>query len=256
MQSVQTSKRYAHLPRLEAHEVGRPKFRLRNPIASGLGDFIVQPIWDYYGAAVGTPVVLQRLFTIPQGQNVTITGGATFAKTPQTTTMTLNAQLEAPQRLLVRAVSVLLDNQVHQNDLTQFVNQTLLIWNISTKAFLTIPVVKCPAGGGAWSMSIQGAPGTAVAIGSTITNNGNGFPTALDGYSVVAPGAPGFPTIEGVLIEQQQAFNVVLDPTLAAHKQATGFTTAAAAGTAAIPQLGTGIHAFVFLEGTLVRAVL
>ncbi len=255
MQSVRTAKRFSHLPRLEAYEVGRPKFRLRNPVASGLGDFIVQPIWDFYGVAAATATIRQTLFTIPQGSNFTITGGATFAKTVNTTSMTLNAQLEAPQRLLVRAVSVYLDNAMSQNDVVSFIGQTMLFFNISTKAFLSILVAKCPAGGGAWGMALTIQAQTGAAAGAFANLSGNGLPTAMDGYSVVAPGAPGFPTIEGVLIEQQQAFNVILDPTLAAHVAAVGFTTGAAASAAAV-QGGVGVRAFVFLEGTLVRAVL
>ena len=49
-----TSKRWADVPRVAAHEVGRPRFAIRNPYVEGMGDFEVQPIYDYYGVAAAT----------------------------------------------------------------------------------------------------------------------------------------------------------------------------------------------------------
>ena len=82
--NVSRSKRFADLPRLSAHEVGRPKFRLRNPMAGGVGDFVVQPIYDYYGTAVATAVVRQQLFSIPVGGNYLTSDIATGLRTPVT----------------------------------------------------------------------------------------------------------------------------------------------------------------------------
>lgn len=249
--NVQTEKRFAHLPRLEAHEVGRPKHRLRNPIASGLGDFVVQPIWDYYGVAANTATARQEAFSVGRGQQYTPTGGAAFTKTEQTTSMDIGRQLQAPERLLVRCVSVYLDNEMNQLDVARFLSQTLLDWRISTKSFFQLPLIgKAPAGGGAWAQQTN----------NNVSVTGNGLPSSSEGYSITAPGAGGltaagqqeFPQIEGVLLEQQQAFHVVVDPTLAAHVAAVGFTTQAAG---AIPA-GIGVRAFFFLEGTKVRAVL
>lgn len=257
-----TARRFAHLPEIEAHEIGRPHFRMKNPLAGGLGDFVVQPEWDGYFVAAATATVLQNLFTIPQGNNTTITGGATFAKTLQTTSMQLNAQLQPPERLLVRQIAVFLDNTMNQGDVAKFVSQVLLNFFVSTKSFFVTNLIgKLPAGGGGWAQQF-GATAATTIIGVT----GNGIPSEHQGYALVAPGAQGFsatgdpneiamstfPDIDGVLIAQQQAFKVVIDPTQAAHIAAAGFTTAAGG---AVPP-GVGVNAFVHLEGTKARAVL
>lgn len=256
------SQRFAHLQEIEAHEIGRPKFRLRNPLAGGLGDFVVQPEWDLYAVAAATACTVQTLFSIVQGQNVTIAGGATFAKTLQTTSMVQSAQLQAPERLLVRGLTVYLDNTMNQGDTAKFCSQVILNFFVSTKSFFVTPLVgKLPAGGGAWAQQF-GATAATTIIGAT----GNGLPSEHQGFTLSAPGAAGFsatgdptevamssfPDIDGVLIAQQQAFKVVIDPTQAAHIAAVGFTTAAGG---AVPP-GVGVSAFVFLEGTKARAVL
>jgi len=248
------SKRYSHLQELSAHEIGRPHFRLRNMLAAGLGDFVVQPEWDYYGAAVSTATVAQTLFAMPQGQNFTITGGATFVKTLQTTSMVQASQLQAPERMLVRGMTIYTDNEMNQVDLNKLCSQTIVNFFISTKSFFAINVLgKIPAGGGPW-LSQFGATAAATIIGTT----GNGLPNEHQGFKFTDPGCDGvpgvdqFPNIDGILIAQQQAFKVVVDPTQAAHKQATGFTTIAAAS---VP-IGTGVNLFVLLEGQKARAVL
>jgi hypothetical protein len=262
MRKKLTAKRFSHLQEIEAHEIGRPHFRFKNPLAGGLGDFVVQPEWDFYGIAASTACVQQTLFSIPQGQNFTITGGATFAKTLQTTSMQLNAQLQPPERLLVRGIQVFLDNTMNQGDVAKAVSQILLNFNVSTKSFfVTNLLAKLPAGGGGWAQQF-GATAATTIIGVV----GNGIPNEHQGYAVTAPGAQGFsatgdpneiamstfPQIDGILIAQQQAFKVVVDPTLAAHIAAAGFSTAAAG---AVPP-GTGLNMFVHLEGTKARAVL
>jgi len=257
-----SAKRFSHLQEIEAHEIGRPHFRFKNPLAGGLGDFVVQSEWDYYGIAAATACVLQTLYSIPQGQNFTITGGATFAKTLQTTSMQLNAQLQPPERLLVRGLTVFLDNTMNQGDVAKFVSQVIVNFFVSTKSFFVTNLAgKLPAGGGAWAQQF-GATAATTIIGVT----GNGIPSEHQGFAVTAPGAQGFsatgdpseiamstfPQIDGILIAQQQAFKVIIDPTLAAHIAAAGFTTAAGG---AVPA-GTGVNAFVHLEGTKARAVL
>jgi hypothetical protein len=257
-----TARRFAHLQEIEAHEIGRPHFRMKNPLAGGLGDFVVQQEWDGYFVAAATACVLQTLFAIPQGSNFTITGGATFAKTLQTTSMQLNAQLQPPERLLVRGITVYLDNSMNQSDAAKFCSQVILNFFVSTKSFYVTNLIgKLPAGGGAWAQQF-GATAATTIIGVV----GNGLPSEHQGFALTAPGAQGFsatgdpqeiamstfPQIDGVLIAQQQSFKVVVDPTLAAHIAAAGFTTAAGG---AVPP-GIGVNAFVSLEGTKARAVL
>lgn len=262
MKTLSAIKRFAHLPELEAHEIGRPHFRMQNPLAGGLGDFVVQPIWDGYFVKFNTACVTQTLFSIPQGNPFTITGGATFTKTKQTTSMVKAAELPAPERLLVRGITAFTDNNMNQADQASLCSQFYMNFFISTKSFFEMGVLgKIPGGGGAWAQQF-GATAATTIIGVT----GNGMPTEHQGFALTDPGAAGFsptndpdeikqstfPQIDGVLITQQQNFGVLIDPTLAAHIAAVGFTTA---NNTAVPP-GIGINLFVYLQGNHVRAVL
>lgn len=262
MKQLKNIKRFAHLQELEAHEIGRPHFRMQNPLAGGLGDFVVQPIWDGYFVAVATATVQQTLFSIPMGNQFTITGGATFTKTRQTTSMVKSSELPAPERLLVRGLTAFTDNTMNQGDVAKLASQTYLNFFISTKSFFEIGVLgKLPAGGGAWAQQF-GATAATTIIGVT----GMGMPSEHQGFSLCDQGAAGFsptgdpdeikastfPQIDGVLITQQQNFGVVVDPTLAAHIAAAGFTTAASG---AVPP-GIGVNLWIYLQGNHVRAVL
>src|ERR1700682_1598872 len=161
------SKRYAHLHELSAHEIVRPHFRQKNMLAAGLGDFVVQPEWDYYGVAVATATVSQTLFAMPQGQNFTITGGATFVKTLQTTSMVQASQLQEPERMLVRGMTIYTDNEMNQLDLNKLAPQTIVNFFISTKSFFAINVLgKIPAGGGPFVQQF-GATAALTIIGTT-----------------------------------------------------------------------------------------
>jgi hypothetical protein len=248
------AKRFSHLQEISAHEIGRPKFRLRNMLAAGLGDFVVQPEWDYYGVAVSTAVVKQTLFSVPQNNPFTITGGATVTKTLQMTSMQQSNQLQAPERMLVRGICCVFDNLINQMDASKFGSQTIVNFFISTKSFFVVAHwLKLPAGGGIWAQQF-GATAATTIIGPV----GNGIPTEHQGFRLTDPGCDGtpgvdqFPNIDGILIAQQQAFRVEVDPTQAAWAQATGFTT----NSGATVPIGTGINAWVYLEGQKARAVL
>ncbi len=248
------AKRFSHLEEISAHEIGRPHFRLRNMLAAGLGDFVVQPEWDYYGAAVSQTVLEQTLFASPQGQPFTITGGATVVKTLQMTSMVQASQLQAPERMLVRGIACYVSNDVNQADMNHLASQTIVNFFISTKSFFVVGVLgKLPAGGGPWAQQFG-----ATAANTVIGTVGNGIPSEHQGFKLTDPGCDGtpgvdqFPNIDGILIAQQQAFKVVVDPTKAAWAQAGGFATSA---NNTVP-IGTGINMFVYLEGQKARAVL
>lgn len=248
------AKRFAHLQEISAHEIGRPRFRLKNMLAAGLGDFVVQPEWDYYGVAVSTAVTKQTLFTIPQNNPFTIAGGATVTKSLQMTSMQQSAQLQAPERMLVRGITCFLDNNCNQFDAVRFGSQTIVDFFVSTKSFFNIAhFAKLPAGGGTWAQQF-GATAATTIIGAV----GNGMPSEHQGFRLTDPGCAGtpgvdqFPEIDGILLAQQQAFRVVVDPAQAAWAQSTGFTTNA---NSTVP-IGTGVNAWVYLEGQKARAVL
>jgi len=156
--------------------------------------------------------------------------------------------------MLVRGITVFASNDIHQGDMNKFGSQTIVNFFISTKSFFVVGVLaKLPAGGGTWAQQF-GATAATTIIGTV----GNGIPTEHQGFRLTDPGCDGvpgvdqFPNIDGILIAQQQAFRVEIDPTQAAWAQATGFTTSA---NSTVP-IGTGINAFVYLEGQKARAVL
>lgn len=254
-----TAKKYAHLPELEAHEIGRPHFRLKNYLVSGLGDYRAEPMWDIYAVAPSTAVNKQVLFSIPQNNPFTIPGGATFTKTPQSTSMQKSAELPQPERYIARGICIYMDNSMNQADVAQFASQCYVNLEVSKKSFFQIPLAgKLPAGGGAWAQQVIGV--TSLAVGASVT--GNGLPSeAGGGYPLTQPGVVGtnsdgsdsFPQVDGILIAQATSFSVTLDPTLAAHINApgTGFVTAATTDYAP----GIGVVLWVLLEGTHVVAV-
>jgi hypothetical protein len=244
--------RYAHLPVLAEREVGRPKyvgFR-KNPIVAGQLEYLVQPIYDFYGVAVATQVTKQQLFATAIGTQYTPAGGAAFTKTLYHTNLVQNGMLDAPKKFLVKAVATVLRSDVGPQDLNSFIGTTLIQLSISGKDYWTSIVSKTPAGAGSfWS----GVSPTAATLG---TSGSNGWPSAQNVATITdpMPQIPGLDPMEpilGQLIEQNQNFAVILDPTISG---VAAFTTLAAAPASIF--IGTGINAHVYLEGVLARAIL
>jgi len=237
-------------------EVGRPKLRMlrTNPIVAGQLEYLVQPVYDFYAVAVATAVSKQQLFAQPIGASYTPTGGAAFIKTLYHTNLVQPGMLDAPKKLLVKAPAVILRSDVSGQDLASFIGLTLAQLTISGKDYWTSLVSKCPAGAGAFgfyqSTQTLAAGGTEMNLGS------NGWPSAQNVASITDPfpQIPGLDPMEpilGQLIEQQQNFAVIFDPTITG---AAAFTTLAAAP--ATQYVGTGINAHCYLEGVLARAIL
>jgi hypothetical protein len=254
--------RYAgHKPRfalrqIEEREVGRPRFTgLRNnPIVAGQLEYLVQPIYDFYGVAVATAVTKQILFSQAIGTSYTPAGGAAFTKTQYHTNLVQNGMLDAPKKFLVKAVAVVLRSDVAPSDLNSFIGTTMVELTISGKSYWLSLVSKAPAGAGGF---YSGFSTQTLAAGGTVGNTGsNGWPTAQNVASITDdfPQIPGLDPMEpilGQLIEQNQNFSVTLDPTISGS---AAFTTLAAAP--ATQFVGTGINAHVYLEGVLARAIL
>jgi hypothetical protein len=244
--------RYARLPELSEREVGRPKFVgfRKNPIVAGQLEYLVQPIFDFYGVAVATQVTKQQLFALAIGNQYTPSGGAAFAKTAYHTNLVQNGMLDAPKKFLVKAVAVVLRSDTEPSDLNSFIGTTTVEMVISGKSYWLSLVSKAPAGaGGFWS----GVSPTALSAGSS---SANGWPSAQNVATITdpMPQIPGLDPMEpilGQLIEQNQNFSVVLDPTISG---VAAFTTKAAAPTTIF--VGTGINSHVYLEGVLARAIL
>jgi hypothetical protein len=249
--------RFAHLPVLEEREVGRPRyvgFR-NNPIVAGQLEYLVQPIFDFYGVAVATQVTKQQLFATAIGTSYTPSGGAAFNKTAYHTNLVQNGMLDAPKKYLVKAIAVLLRTDINGGDANSFAGTTQVDLTISGKSYWSSVVSKAPAGAGIFG---SGAAATTVAATTqSFTAISNGWPSAQNVATITdpMPQIPGLDPMEpilGQLIEQNQNFAVVLDPTIAG---VAAFTTSAAAPAAGqFP--GTGINAHVYLEGVLARAIL
>jgi len=254
--STRYRSQFARCHEIEEKEVGRPKLHMlrKNPIVAGQLEYLVQPIYDFYGVAVATAVTKQQLFAQPIGSSYTPAGGAAFVKTLYHTNLVQAGMLDAPKKLLVKAPAVVLRSDVSMQDLASFIGLTLAQLLISGKDYWTALVSKCPGGAGAFGFyqSTQ-----TLAAGGTNANGGaNGWPSAQNVATITdpMPQIPGLDPMEpilGQLIEQNQNFAVVLDPTISG---AAAFTTLAAAP--ATQFVGTGINAHVYLEGVLARAIL
>ena len=251
--------RYAHLPVLEEKEVGRPKFVnfRKNPIVAGQLEYLVQPIYDFYGVATSTQVTKQQLFATAIGTSYTPAGGAAFTKTEYHTNLVQNGMLDAPKKFLVKAPATIIRSDAAPVDAVAFIGQTQFDLSISGKLYWQSLVSKAPAGAGAFvsGAAITTAAGTSQASLATA----NGWPTAQNVASITdpMPQIPGLDPMEpilGQLIEQNQNFAVILDPTITGVAAFTTVAPGPTAGTGGI--VGTGINAHVYLEGVLARAIL
>lgn len=251
-----TVSRYAHLRELDEREIGRPRYTgfRSNPIVAGQLEYLVQPIYDFYGVAVATAVTKQTLFALPIGNTYTPAGGAAKQKTTYDTNLVQAGMLDAPKKFLVKAVAVVLRSDAAPTDLNSFIGTSTVELTISGKSYWLSLVSKAPAGAGGF---YSGFSTQTLAAGGTVGNtSANGWPSAQNVATITdpMPQIPGLDPMEpilGQLIEQNQNFAVVLDPTISG---AAAFTTLAAAP--ATQFVGTGINAHVYLEGVLARAIL
>jgi len=251
--------RYAHLPVLEEKEVGRPKFVnfRKNPIVAGQLEYLVQPIYDFYGVAVATQVTKQQLFATAIGTQYTPAGGAAFTKTEYHTNLVQNGMLDAPKKFLVKAPATILRSDIAPIDANLFAGTTQFDLSISGKLYWQSLVSKTPAGAGVFAGGA--AVTTAVATNQTLMSTSNGWPTAQNVASITdpMPQIPGLDPMEpilGQLIEQNQNFSVILDPTITGVAAFTTIALLAGAATGGVQ--GSGINAHVYLEGVLARAIL
>jgi len=249
--------RFARCQEIGEGEVGNPKLRLglrKNPIVAGQLEYLVQPLYDFYGVAVATAVTKQQLFAQPIGASYTPAGGVAFVKTLYHTNLVQPGMLDAPKKFLVKAVAIVVRSDAAPLDLTSFIGQSLAQLLISGKDYWTSLVSKCPAGAGGFGSYISTQ--TLVAGGTMANVSSNGWPSAQNVATVTdpMPQIPGLDPMEpimGQLIEQNQNFSLTIDPTITG---AAAFTTSAAAP--ATEFVGTGLNVHGYLEGVLARAIL
>ena len=256
MKNTRFQSRFAACRELTEHEVGRPRLGgpRHNPIVSGQLEYLVQPIYDFYAVAVATAVTKQSQFSQPIGAAYTPAGGAAIVKTVYHTNLVQPGMLDAPKKMLVKAISCVLRSDIAPSDLASFIGLSYVELDISGKPYWQSLLSKCPAGAGAYSSSISTQ--TLAAGGTFATSGANGWPTASNVNCITddMPQVPGLDPMEpilGQLIEQNQNFQFVIDPTITG---AAAFTTLAAAP--ATQFVGTGVNEHTYLEGVLMRAIL
>ncbi|HWE00680.1 MAG TPA: hypothetical protein VG345_16630 [Bryobacteraceae bacterium] len=203
----------------------------------GVLEVITQGAYDYYEVAAATAVAAQILFTIPRGGQYTPTGGSAFTKQKYHTNLTQAGQLSAPSKLMVKGLTAYLRSDIASTDYNLFSGNSLVTFQVDQKDYLNIVLAKLPGGGGGSGFASFAQAAAASQVVSSISN---GWPEANALYALEG---------DGVQIEQQQNFAVVIDPT---QVQAGAFTTAAAAGLT----FGNGVKLIFTLEGLFSRAVL
>jgi hypothetical protein len=237
---------------LDEREVGRPhaRARLRN-IVQGQMDARVQPLYDIVQVAINTAVVQQTLFTIPFGQQFTPTGGAATTKTLYHTNLLNSGSLDAPKKLLVKNISLLNRPDMSIADTNALVGQYVLQFTTLGKQFWVGHGQKAPGGAGAFASGAATFTAPQAQISSA-----NGWPSGQNTAPITdaVPDIPGYPPITpitGVLLEQGQPFQVILDPTLTG---ATVYTTANS--TTTVPgYVSVGVIAWCYLEGITLVAI-
>lgn len=234
--------------RIDAAEVGRPKLRRENPIFAGYLEGITQALYDIYFVAVATVAPKLTLFSVQVGQNYNFGGVASFPKTYDHTNLSQAGMLEAPNKHIIRAISCYAEGVqgttnanngmlLHPIDASNLLAAYFQL-NINRKPYQDTIIGRLPAGGG---LSISGYSTSVAVANNTLGAAGNGWPVSSNTYSIAYGGIP---------LEQQQNFNVIIDPSLA---NGGAFTTVVLAGLGG--QVGTGIGMWVFLDGVLFRAV-
>jgi hypothetical protein len=237
---------------LSEHEIGRPhgRMRLKN-IVQGQLDARVQPLYDFFSVAVNTATRAETLFTTPFGQQYTGAGGSAIIKTLWHSNLLTSGALDAPKKLLVKNISLVGRPDMSIADVNALVGQYLVSFSTLGKQFWVGHGQKLPAGGGAFASG--GATFTAPQAQFSAAN---GWPSAQNVAPITdgIPDIPGYPPITpitGVLLEQQQPFQVICDPTLTAG---TVYTTANS--TTTIPgYVSVGVFAWIYLEGITLVAV-
>ena len=224
--------------------------RLKNIVAGQL-DARVQPLYDFFSVAVNTAVRAETLFTIPYGQQYTGAGGTAINKTYYHTNLLTSGALDAPKKLLVKNISLMGRPDMSIADTIALVGQYVVTFTTLGKQFWIGHGQKLPAGAGAFASG----PATFTAPQAQVAT-ANGWPTAQNVAPITdgVPDIPGYPPITpitGVLLEQQQPFQVICDPSQTA---ATIYTTANS--TTTVPgYVSVGVIAWIYLEGITLVAV-
>jgi hypothetical protein len=195
----------------------------RNPIIANIQDVVNQPVYDSMSVAANTAFPKTTLFQSPVGASRTLAQ----------TNMQLAGQLPAPQRLVVRAIKLIVANNTTLVDLINILENVSVTFTVGKKPWFEGPAILLTAGCGAQMVSASQL-GTAAGTLGTVFSTSNGSVDQRAAFTLTQP----------VVIEAGETFAV----TLVAE---TGFSTQA--NTTNPPGAGTTIR--VVLDGELYRGV-
>lgn len=249
---VTRSRRFAKLRPMLESELGKPhgRIRMRNYV-SGQLDVRVDPIYDFAATAVNTAVGADALFATPLNSQYTIRGGATIAKTIYHTNLIVQNSLDAPRKMLVKNIALIVRPDMSIADTNALLGQTIVTFNVLGKEMWRSIGMKAPAGAGPFASG--GATFTAP---QAQFSTANGWPSAQNMALITddVPDIPGYappPPITGVLIETAIPFGVAVDPT---QTGAAVYTTANS--TTTVPGfVSVGWYYWVYLEGVQLVAI-
>lgn len=206
-------------------DLGRmPKTKGRNPLVANLMEVINQPVYDSASFAQAAAMTKTVMFQTPIGQS-----GKTLAQTY----MTKAGQLEQPQKLVIRAISLFFANNTAPIDLVNFLQNVSFTLTVGKKPMLECFAGNLTAGRGAIAYSAAEL-GTVAAGDVPFVSTSNGVPDPRSVFTLNQP----------IVIEGGEGFNVTLNPE-------TAFNFAA---TASRPN-GVGTTVYVILDGELYRGV-
>ena len=241
---------HRELNRVLAGEVGRPHLRQDNPIFAGNLEGITQALYDvYFVAATQAAAPKLTLFANPVGSVYAFGGYTAFNKTYNHTNLSQAGMLEAPNKQIIRAISVYISGgqgigpNLHPQDLGNML-MTYFQFNVNRKTYQDMIIGRLPAGGGPSITGTSNLTAGAANVAANVSGS-NGWPVRDNTYALAYGGVP---------LEQAQNFNAIIDPTAGAGG-AWGTANAAAATAGNGGQAGNGISAWVLFDGTLFRAV-
>jgi hypothetical protein len=239
LQNSKTAQR-RRLEKISAYELGRPKHRLGNP-NTGIGEVLVQPLYDIYAAAAATATVKLNLFSLQVGAAYNFMGVTSFNKTFNHTNLVQAGMLDSSYTFIVRGLSFYVQGLQGGTDAPYLsatdagnLAATFSDFQVNHKSYWQGILGWLPAGGGIFTTGAGNT--TAPEVNSSSVN---GLPQSRNIYAV-----PG-----GIMINPQENFTVIIDPTAAAA--GAWSTVALRATTVGLP--ASGFMGWYRLDGTLIR---
>ncbi len=181
-------------------EIARMVQRSKNPTFAGVQDAIDQPIYDSFTVAQGAAFPNTTLYQSQVGS-----GGKTKAQT----NMQQSGTLPTPQRLLLKAIYMVIANNTTPTDVINIHSNVSFQLNVGTKNYLTCPAGFLTAGRGLIVNAVANV-GTVPAGSAPVYSTSSGI---QDPRAIFALDNQWF-------IESGESFQVILYPETAFNMQA------------------------------------